>query len=152
VTMNLIDQIKASLETEATDQRTFETAKWKGILYPELSWQIVGAAIEVHKHIGPGQVESVYQCSMECELRRRAIATRSQVPVPMFFKGERVGDFYADLIVEDTIILELKAVERFQAVHTAQLVSYLRATGLRLGLLMNFNVPRMVHGVKRVIR
>jgi GxxExxY protein len=150
--MNLIDQIKASLESDCTEQRTFENGKWKGILYPELSWQIVGAAIEVHKHIGPGQLESVYQRSMECELRRRSIAVRSQVPVPMFFKGERVGDFYADLIVEDAIILELKAVERFKGVHTAQLLSYLSATGLRLGMLMNFNVPRMVQGVKRIVR
>ena len=150
--MDLIDQIKATLEGEHTDQRMFESAKWKGILYPELSWQIVGAAIEVHKHIGPGQLESVYQRSMQCELRRRAIAVRAQVPVPMFFKGDRVGDFYADLIVEDAIILELKAVERLQAVHTAQLLSYLSAAGLRLGMLMNFNVPRMVHGVKRVVR
>ena len=147
--MDLIDQIKANL---AGDQRAFENAKWKGILYPELSWQIVGAAIEIHKHIGPGQLESVYQRSMECELRRRAIAFASQVPVPMFFKGDRVGDFYADLIVEDTIILELKAVQRLMGVHTAQLLSYLTAAGLRLGMLMNFNVPRMVHGVKRVVR
>ena len=147
--MDLIDKIKANLES--SEQR-FENVKWKGILYPDLSWQIVGEAIEVHKHIGPGQLESVYQRSMECELRRRAIAFASQVPVPMFFKGDRVGDFYADLIVEDTIILELKAVERLQAVHTAQLVSYLSAAGLRLGMLMNFNVPRMVHGVKRVVR
>jgi GxxExxY protein len=79
-------------------------------------------------------------------------AIRSQVPVPMFFKGERVGDFYADLIVEETVILELKAVERVKSVHIAQLVTYLSATGLRLGMLMNFNVPRMVHGVKRVVR
>ena len=150
--MDLIEKIKASLESGRTDQRTFETAKWKDILYPELSWQIVGAAIEVHKHIGPGQLESVYQRSMLCELRRRAIAVRAQVPVPMFFKGDRVGDFYADLIVEDAIILELKAVERLQAVHTAQLLSYLSAAGLRLGMLMNFNVPRMVHGMKRVVR
>ena len=70
----------------------------------------------------------------------------------MFFKGERVGDFYADLIVEDAVILELKAVERVKGVHTAQLLSYLSAAHLRLGILMNFNVPRMVHGMKRVIR
>jgi len=147
--MDLIDQIKASLETEGNG---FENAKWKGILYPELSWQLVGAAIEVHKHIGPGQLESVYQRAMQCELRRRGLAVRSQVPVPMFFKGERVGDFYADVIVEDAVILELKAVERLQGVHTAQLLSYLSAAKLRLGILMNFNVPRMVHGVKRVVR
>jgi GxxExxY protein len=150
--MDLIDKIKASLESECADRRTFEGATWKGILYPELSWQIVGAAIEVHRHIGPGQLESVYQRAMECELRRRALDVRSQVPVPMFYKGDRVGDFYADLIVEDTIILELKAVERMKGVHTAQLLSYLSAAGLRLGMLMNFNVPRMVHGIKRVVR
>lgn len=148
--MDLIDQIKASLER--SNPRTFEDAKWKGILYPELSWEIVGAAIEVHKHIGPGQLESVYQRSMESELRRRNIAARAQVPVPMFFKGERVGDFFADLIVEDLVILELKAIERFKPVHTAQLLSYLHAANLRLGMLVNFHVPRMVQGVKRVVR
>ena len=140
--MDLIDQIKANLEN----------ATWKGILYPELSWEVVGAAIEVHRHIGPGQLESVYQRAMQCELRRRAIGFASQVPVPMFFKGDCVGDFFADLIVEDTIILELKAVQRLMAVHTAQLLTYLSAAELRLGMLMNFNVPRMVQGVKRVVR
>ena len=150
--MNLIDQIQASLESKRQEKRTFEDGMWKGILYPELSWQIVGAAIEVHKHIGPGQLESIYQRAMECELRRRGIAFGAQVPVPMFFKGDRVGDFYADLIVEETVILELKAVERVKGVHTAQLLSYLSAAHLRLGILMNFNVPRMVHGTKRVIR
>jgi GxxExxY protein len=69
----------------------------------------------------------------------------------MFYKGEPVGTFRADLVVEDTVILELKAVERLTSVHTAQLLSYLRAAQLRLGILMNFNVARMVHGVKRVV-
>src|SRR5256885_13830239 len=104
------------------------------------------------KHIGPGQLESIYQRAMECELRRRALPFRAQAPVPMWFKGERVGDFYADLIVDDAIILELKAVERWKGVHTAQILSYLSAARLRLGILMNFNVDRMVHGMKRVIR
>jgi GxxExxY protein len=148
--MDLSDQIETRLEH--TDPQAFEGASSRGILYPELSWEIVAAAIEVHKHIGPGQLESVYQRSMECELRRRAIAFRAQVPVPMFFKGERVGDFFADLIVEDTVILELEAVERWKGVHTAQLLTYLHAAHLRLGILMNFNVTRMVHGVKRVVR
>jgi GxxExxY protein len=147
--MDLSDQIKARLER--MNPRAFEDTS-KGILYPQLSWEIVGAAIEVHKHIGPGQLESVYQRSMECELRRRALAIRSQVPVPMFFKGDRVGDFFADLIIEDAVILELKAIDRWKAVHTAQLLSYLHAANLRLGMLMNFNVSRMVHGVKRVVR
>ena len=147
--MDLSDEIKVRLEQ--TSPRMFEGAS-RSILYPGLSWEIVGAAIEVHKHIGPGQLESVYQRSMECELRRRALAFRSQVPVPMFFKGDRVGDFFADLIVEDAVILELKAIERLKAVHTAQLLTYLHAANLRLGMLINFNVPRLVHGVKRVVR
>ena len=150
--MNLIDQISASLESHPGKSRTFEDARWKGILFPELSWEIVGAAIEVHKHIGPAQLESIYQRAMECELRRRAIAFGAQVPVPMFFKGERIGNFYADLIVEDTVILELKAVERLKGVHTAQVLSYLSATRLRLAILMNFNVARIVQGMKRVVR
>lgn len=148
--MDLRDQIRAHLEP--TNPRALEGASSNNILYPHLSWVIVGAAIEVHRHIGPGQLESVYQRSMECELRRRALVVRAQVPVPMFFKGDRVGDFFADLIVEDTVILELKAVDRLKGVHTAQLLTYLHAADLRLGMLMNFNVPRMVHGVKRVVR
>lgn len=149
--MNLIDQLSAQLSASSKSE-PFEDLTTHGILYPDLSWQIVGAAIEVHKHIGPGQLESIYQRAMMCELRRRDLSVRAQVPVPMFFKGDRVGDFYADLIVEDSVILELKAVERLVGVHTAQLLSYLRAAGLRLGILMNFNVPRMVHGIRRVIR
>jgi GxxExxY protein len=149
--MNFIDTINANLEA-ARSEKTLEDATWKGIMYPELSWEVVGAAIEVHKHIGPGQLESVYQSSMQCELRLRGIAYRTQVPVQLCFKGERVGTFYADLIVEDTIILELKAVRRLEPVHTAQLLSYLSATNLRLGILMNFNVARMVDGTKRVVR
>jgi len=145
--MDLSDQIKARLaHTNPAAALTCE-----GILYPQLSWDIVGAAIEVHKHIGPGQLESVYQRSMECELRRRGLSARAQVPVPMYFKGERVGDFFADVIVEDAVILELKAVDRWKPVHTAQLLSYLHAAKLRLGMLMNFNVERMVRGVKRVV-
>jgi GxxExxY protein len=143
--MDLLDKIKSNIEGA-------DTAKWKGVLYPDLSWQIVGAAIEVHKHIGPGQLESAYERSLQCELRNRGLSVRSQVPVPMFFKGERVGDYFADLIVEEKVVLELKAVEVLKAVHTAQLVTYLSASGLRLGMLMNFCAPRMIQGIKRVVR
>ncbi len=146
--MDLRDRIEARLESNAGSTGEGST----GILYPRLSWEIVGAAIEVHRHVGPGQLESVYQRSMEIELRRRGLAARAQVPVPMYFKGERVGDFYADLIVEDAVILELKAIEGWKGVHVAQLLTYLHAAKLRLGMLMNFNVSRMVHGVKRVVR
>ena len=107
--MDLCDQIKARLEQ--VNPRALEGASSAGILYPRLSWEIVGAAIEVHRHIGPGQLESVYQRSMECELRRRGLDLRAQVPVPMFYKGERVGDFFADVIVEGAVILELKVID-----------------------------------------
>ena len=150
--MNLIDQLKTNLENASTEKRAFDDAKWKGILYPELSWELVGAAIEVHKHIGPGQLESVYQAAMEIELRQRQLDVRRQAPVQVRYKGEPVGNFRADLIVEDSVILELNAVDKLTSVHTAQLLSYLDAAKLRLGILMNFHVPRMIQGIKRIVR
>ena len=145
---NLNEMLKAELE--AASQRRCQPA-WKGLLYPDLSYAIVGAAIEVHEHIGPGQLEAVYQRALEIELERRSIRFRAQVPIPMIYKGEPVGQYYADVIVEDAIVLELKAVERLHPVHTAQILSYLKATKHRLGILINFNVPRVVQGMKRVV-
>ena len=121
-------------------------------MYAELSHAIVGAAIEVHRHIGPGQLESVYQQALAHELAAREIPHRTQVPITMRYKGASVGEFFADLIVDDKIIVELKAVAGFHAVHTAQVLSYLRATSLRLGLLINFNTPVLWCGVRRLIR
>jgi GxxExxY protein len=120
-------------------------------VHPELSHAIVGAAIEVHRRIGPGQLESVYQRSLACELRYRAIAFEAQVPIAMQYRGECVGEFFADFIVDDKVIIELKAVERLHPAHTAQVLSYLRATKLRLGLLMNFNAATLVQGVRRIV-
>jgi len=109
------------------------------IFYKELSYSIVGAVIEVHRHLGPGQLESNYERALAKELATRAIPFQRQVAIDSLYKGERIGEFVVDVIVNDQIILELKAVERLHPSHTAQLVSYLRATGLRLGLLINFN-------------
>ena len=124
----------------------------EGLLYEDLSRAIVGAAIEVHRHIGPGQLESVYQRALGQELALREIPHRAQVPVTMRYKGCSVGDFFVDLIVDDKIVVELKAVSGFEAVHAAQVLSYLRSTNLRLGLLINFNVPVLWRGVRRLIR
>jgi GxxExxY protein len=121
------------------------------LVYPELSHVIVGAAIEVHRHLGPGQLESVYEHALAYELRIREIPYQRQVAIALDYKGCDVGDFIIDLIVDDKIIVELKAVERFHAVHVAQLLGYLRATQLRLGLLINFNVPVLYRGVRRVV-
>ena len=121
------------------------------VLYAELSHAIVGAAIEVHRHLGPGKLESTYQSALDEELTLRGIAHRGQVPIALRYKGRDVGSFVLDFIVEDKVVLELKAVERQHAVHKAQVLSYLHATTLRLGLLINFNVPVLWRGVQRVV-
>jgi GxxExxY protein len=141
-----------SSSTDANPMRGRPIGVSEGLLYEELSRAIVGAAIEVHRHIGPGQLESVYQRALGQELALREIPHRAQVPVTMLYKGCSVGDFYVDLIVDDKIIVELKAVSGFEAVHAAQVLSYLRSTNLRLGLLINFNVPVLWRGVRRLIR
>ena len=122
------------------------------IFYKELSYSIVGAVIEVHRHLGPGQLESNYERALAKELATREIPFQRQVSIDSIYKGDVIGTFVVDMIVNDQIILELKAVERLHPSHTAQLVSYLRATGLRLGLLINFNEAVAWRGIKRVVR
>jgi len=117
-----------------------------------LTSQIIGAGIEVHRKLGPKLLESIYQRSMEIELDRRGVPFRAQAPVPVFYKDEFVGDFYADLIVAERVVVELKAVERLNNAHLAQMLSYLESTKLRLGLIMNFNETTLVAGLRRVIR
>jgi GxxExxY protein len=122
-----------------------------GLLYGELSEAVIGAAIQVHRWLGPGQLESTYQRALGKELAFCGIRYRAQVPITSRYRGEAVGEFFADFIVEDKIILELKVVSRILAVHRAQVNSYLRAAGLQLGLLINFHVPVLHMGVKRVL-
>jgi GxxExxY protein len=105
----------------------------------------------VHRHLGPGQLESTYQRSLEYALDDSGLAFRAQVPISAQFKGREVGEFFADLIVEDKVLIELKAVSAIAQVHRAQVISYLRATRLRLGLLINFHVPVLYRGVTRLI-
>ena len=121
-------------------------------VYSELSHRIIGAAIEVHRHLGPGQLESVYERALAQELAFREIPHRTQVPITVHYKGVCVGEFFADLVVDDRIVVELKAVTALQPVHVAQTLSYLDAAGLRIGLLINFNVPVLCRGVRRLIR
>ncbi|MEO9186861.1 MAG: GxxExxY protein [Kofleriaceae bacterium] len=121
------------------------------LLYGELTEAVIGAAIQVHRWLGPGQLESTYQRALGKELAFCGIRYRAQVPITSRYRGEAVGEFFADFIVEDKIILELKVVSRILAVHRAQVNSYLRATGLQLGLLINFYVPILHMGVKRVL-
>ena len=118
----------------------------------ELTGQIIGAAIEVHKAFGPGLLESAYEECLCRELVLRNIPFERQKEVPIEYKGCKLDCGYRlDLVVNHQIVLELKAVERIEPIHEAQLITYLRLTGLNLGLLLNFNVPVLKDGIKRMI-
>jgi GxxExxY protein len=116
-----------------------------------LAHSVIGAALEVHRVLGPGFLECVYEEALCVELGLRDIPLVSQHPVRVNYKGTRVGEGRLDLLVADALIVELKAVETLLPVHSAQLHSYLKATGYRLGLLINFNVPLLRDGIKLVI-
>jgi GxxExxY protein len=117
-----------------------------------LSNRIIGAALEVHKALGPGLLESVYQKSLSYELHGQGIKHTIEQPVPVKYKGTKIEcAFRADLIAEDSIIVEIKSVEKLLPIHEAQLITYLRLTGIRLGLLINFNTKLLKDGIKRII-
>lgn len=110
---------------------------------------IIAAAIEVHKRLGPGFLESVYEQALKLELAKRGIPHEAQKPVQVLYDGQVVGNHVLDLLVDGRIVVELKAIKALEDVHFAQVRSYLRATGLRLGLLMNFNSRILI--VKRIV-
>jgi GxxExxY protein len=118
----------------------------------QLSSKIIGAAIEVHKALGPGLLESSYQKCLCHELRLRGIPFENEKPFPLVYKGEKLDCGYRlDIVVENAIILELKSCEKIEPIHKAQLLTYLKLSGLRLGLVLNFNVPLMRDGIVRVV-
>jgi len=118
----------------------------------DLTEQVIGGAIEVHKHWGPGLYEEIYERSLCHELRLRSVAFETQVRLPLLYKGERVGeDFRLDLVVDGKVVVELKAVDMLKPIHEAQLLTYMKLTGCRVGLLINFNVPVLKEGIKRMV-
>jgi len=119
----------------------------------QISSQIIKAAISVHKELGPGLLESVYQSCMVIELKNMGIKVQSEAALPIFYRGQRVHDegFRMDLLIEDTIIVELKSVAKIQDVHKKQLLTYLRLANKPLGLLMNFNEVLLRNGITRII-
>jgi GxxExxY protein len=120
------------------------------LLAGPLTEQVIGLAIEVHRNTGPGLLESVYEQCLCVELRRAGVAFKRQVPIPMLYKGEQVGDgFKADVVVVEQLILEIKSVATILTVHEMQLRTYLRMSGIRVGLLLNFNAPRLMDGRRR---
>ena len=117
-----------------------------------LTDQIIGSAIDVHKELGPGLLESAYQTCLAIELGQREISYEREVELAIEYKGLKVdANYRLDFIVEDSIILEIKSVERIIPIHEAQLLTYLRLSGKKLGLLINFNVPLLKDGIKRLI-
>jgi len=122
------------------------------LLAESLTQQIIGLAIEVHRHTGPGLLESVYEQCLCVELRRTGLAFARQAAIPMRYKGEQVGDgFKADIIVDGQVILEIKSIAAIQPVHEMQLRTYLRMSGIQVGLLLNFSAPRLMDGLRRYI-
>ncbi len=119
----------------------------------EASREIIGAAIEVHRQLGPGLLESVYEDCLEHEFVLRHTPYERQKKIPILYKGAPVGDgLRLDFLVGGLVVVELKAVEALVPVHTAQMITYLKLTGCRLGLILNFNVPVMRDGIKRIAR
>lgn len=122
-----------------------------GAVLAELTEKIIGAAIEVHRELGPGLLESTYEVCLCEELKMRGLRYERQVPIRVRYKGVTVMDAYRlDIIVEGQVVLEIKAIESLADLHEAQLLTYLRHTGHRVGLLLNFNVATLVYGLKRV--
>jgi GxxExxY protein len=115
----------------------------------ELTYKINGAIYEVNRILGSGFLEKVYRKSLLIELRKRGLKAQSEVPIQVQYKGELVGDYFADIVVEGLIILELKAIEKLQKIHEAQLLNYLKATGMHVGLLINFTHPKAE--IKRMV-
>ena len=115
----------------------------------DITYTINGAVFEVNKVLGAGFLEKVYQRALLIELRKRGLKAESEVPIQVQYKDELVGDYFADIVVEGQVIIELKTVENLQNIHEAQLINYLKATGMKVGLLVNFRhtkaeIKRMV--------
>jgi GxxExxY protein len=115
-----------------------------------LCHEIIGSAIEVHKQLGPGLLESVYEACLVCEFSTRNINFTQQCYQPIFYKNIRLAEsFRIDFVVEDKVVVEIKAVEQLASIHECQLLSYLKLSGKKVGLLINFNVPVLKEGIRR---
>lgn len=116
----------------------------------EVTEKIIGAAIEVHRHLGPGLLESVYETAMAYELAQAGLTVERQKPVPVSYKGLKFEEGYRlDLLVAGRVVVELKCVDAMLPIHDAQLLSYLKLTGFKVGLLINFKVPVLKQGIRR---
>jgi len=117
----------------------------------EITEKIIGCAIEVHRHLGPGLLEHAYEEALCTEFQLQGIDYRRQVAVPLDYKGRPIGEYRIDFLVKDMVVVEIKSVERHDPVFEAQLLTYLKITGKKVGLLINFNSGLLKHGIRRVI-
>ena len=113
--------------------------------------KIIGCAITVHRHLGPGLLESIYESALCIELKESGLSFERQKSLPVLYRGQKIGDFRIDIVVEGQIVLELKSVERFDPVFEAQILSYMKLGHYKLGLLLNFNSKLLKDGLKRYI-
>ena len=120
--------------------------------FDDLSNRVIGCAIEVHRHLGPGLLESAYEQCLAHELSRNGIAFQLQLTLPVQYKDVRLDCGYRiDILVENQLIVELKSVEEIKGIYEAQLLTYMKLAGVRIGLLMNFNVTKLKDGIKRFV-
>ncbi|MGH9804104.1 MAG: GxxExxY protein [Candidatus Acidiferrales bacterium] len=119
--------------------------------FRDLTEKIIGCAIEVHRQLGPGLLEATYEAALSIELSEAGIPHQKQVSFPVVYKGRSIGEYRIDLLVADSVVVEIKSVERFDPVFEAQVLTYLRATGKKVGLLINFNSRLLHDGVKRFV-
>ena len=125
------------------------TANKANIIYPDLSYQIMGAIFEVHKELGPGFLESIYEKALIEELSSRGMKVETKKFIDLIYKNKRIGTHRLDLVIEDKVVVDLKAVESFSIHHKAQLTSYLKASGYKLGILVNFSKAKVEY--RRVV-
>lgn len=116
----------------------------------EITEKIIGCAIEVHRHLGPGLLEHTYEEALCVEFQLQGVGHQRQVAVPLDYKGSPIGEYRIDLLVEDAVVVEIKSVERNDPVFEAQVVTYLKVTGTKVGLLINFNSKLLKNGIKRL--
>jgi GxxExxY protein len=120
--------------------------------FDDLSNRVIGASLEVHKHLGAGLLESAYEAALVCELKDRGINFKQQASLPVQYKNIEIDCAYRiDLLIENTLIVELKAVEKVLPIHQAQLMTYMKLANIPTGLLINFNTKLLKNGIKRVV-
>ncbi len=132
-------------------QRGFSHRVHRDMENNEITEKIIGCAIEVHRTLGPGLLESVYESALCIELEREELRFQKQKQLPVYYKECQIGNFRLDFLVEDRVVIELKSVERFESVFEAQILGYMRLGKFKVGLLINFNSSLLKNGIKRFV-